>query len=1494
MGKLSWRAATALSAVAVVSPLVSAVPAAAAEQPPGIVINEAYLSGGSAGAAFRNKFVELRNTSAQDVDLSTWSLQYRSATGTGASNTTVSLAGKSIKAGGYLLVAGGSNGTAGADLPAADVTTSLNPSATTGTLILARTAAALSLPTGSLTGNPEVADLLGYGTSNTFETKASAAPSGTTDVRSLNRTARKDTDDNSADFTLSTEITPQNSGSAGGGTGPDTDPGPGTDPAGITAIADIQGTGTASPLVGKTVTTRGKVTAVYATGGFNGYYIQTPGSGGAAGDRASSDAIFVYSPATAGSVHRGDHVEVTGPVSEYYDLTQLSVSSASGLKVLTDAAPEVKPTSFALPLSDAAKEALEGMLVAPEGPLTVTDNYSLNQYGEVGLAAGGSALVQPTAVAPYGSDAYIAAVADNAARRITLDDGATTNFLSGANRSQPLPYLTAADPVRVGSPATFTGETIFDWRNSAWKLQPLEQLTPSNAAVVQPAHFANTRQAAPAAVGGSLKLATFNVLNYFATTGDQLTGCTYYTDRAGNPITVSGGCDARGAANQVNLQRQQAKIVAAINASGADVVSLEEIENSVKFGKNRDAALSTLVDALNGAAADTWAFVPSPAVVPAQEDVIRTAFIYRKAAAAPVGGSTILDDAAFTGLARQPLAQAFKPVGGGEDSVFLAIVNHFKSKGSAATPEDTDKGQGASNLARTAQARALVGFADTMKAEAKTDKVFLLGDFNAYTYEDPMLVLAQAGYVEQSSRTGGKHSYAFGGMVGSLDHVLASPAADSTVTGADIWNINSVESVALEYSRYNYNVTDYYVADQFRASDHDPFVIGMDPAPAPAQADLRLININDFHGRIDANTVKFAGTVEQLKAEAPGGNALFLSAGDNIGASLFASASQGDQPTIDVLNALDLRASAVGNHEFDKGFADLTDRVVSNGSNAKFPYLGANVYMKGTTTPALPEYQIVPAGGLKVAVIGVVTQETPTLVSPDGISSLDFGDPTDAVNRVAAKIKAENLADVIVAEYHEGAGAGTPDGATLEQEVAAGGPFAKLVTQTSADVAAILTGHTHKEYAWDGPVPGRPGQTRPVLQTGNYGENVGLIDLTVDLATKQVVKHSQANVKRSTAADVDLAGKYPRVAAVKGIVDAALAKADEIGSQPIGRVTGDITTAFAGGKRDDRASSSTLGGLVADSLLDSLKDQTLGGAEIAVVNPGGLRSELYYAPDGVVTYAEANAVLPFVNNLWTTSLTGAQVKTMLEQQWQRDAAGNVPSRPYLQLGTSKNLAYTFDPARAEGDRITSIQVDGAAIDLQRSYRVGTFSFLAQGGDNFHVFAQGKDTRDSGLIDRDAWIGYLTAHSPVSPDFAKRSAEVTGAPATVAAGEAVSVTVGQLDLSSLGSPVNSQVSLTYYPTQGDPVLVGTYGVTGGRAILDFTVPDYPHGGSYVVSALESGTTVRLPISVPVVDQPAPVPSSAQCTALEKNLDDPGNRSAKAIEALTKNYAKLCGQ
>ncbi len=1458
--------------------LALAVPGAAAAVPGApapaaathVIINEVYLVGGSAGQPYTNKFIELHNPTGAAVSLTGWSIQYRSASGTGAFTSVYPLTG-SIAPHDYFLIQGGSNSpSAGAALPTPDAGfAGLNPSGTAGTIALANGTTALTPAPGDVAGSPGIVDLVGYGTSNTFEAKAAPAGRGTGVVGSLNRIDFADTDDNSADFTFESTLTPMNSGSA--------DPDPDPDVTAAT-IAEIQGPADTSPLVGKTVRTEGVVTAAYPTGGFNGLYLQTAGSGGPGRPAgAPSDAVFVYSAAAAQTLAVGQAVEVTGVVSEYLGLTEITPTS-DGIKVLGEPAAVVRPTPIDAPGTEAQREALEGMLVQPSANYRVADNYDANVYGSLLLAWGDAPLRQPTTAGRPGSPEAAAATADAKLRAITLDDGSTLNFNTTANKATPLPYLLPGKPVRIGAPVTFTQPVILDYRNSTWNLQPRSQLTGANAATAQPVSFENTRTAGPVEVGGNLTVATFNVLNYFTTTGDQLTGCTYYRDRENNPITVSGGCDARGAANPANLKRQQDKIVAAINALDADVVSLEEIENSSKFGKDRDDALGRLVAALNAdAGAGTWAFVPSPAALPAQQDVIRTAFIYQAATAEPIGLSTILDDAAFTN-ARQPLAQVFQPATGDDanpaDDV-VVVANHFKSKGSG-SGEDADQGdgQGPSNASRVKQAKALRDFATRVADAAGTDKILLVGDFNAYEQEDPIAVLTDAGYTDIGP-TIGKYSYVYDGLVGSLDHVLASPAAKTAMTGADIWNINSVEPIAAEYSRYNYNVTLLYEHNAFRASDHDPFVVGLNLTTKAATKTIDLIDINDFHGRIDANTVKFAGTVEAQRAKNPAGS-VFVSVGDNIGASLFASAMAADKPTLDVLNALDLGVSSVGNHEFDQGLSDLTGRVQDA---ADWNYLGANVYDKGTTTPALPEYQVLDVDGVRLGFVGVVTQETPTLVSPAGVASVDFGDPVAALNRVTARLQDGNAAngeaDVVVALVHDGAGAGTPDGATLAEEVAAGGAFAEIVTEADPRVAAILTGHTHKYYAWDAPVPGAEGRTRPVLQTGSYGENVGHIALTIDLTTRSVTGYTAENIARSTAVDADLVAAYPRVAEVKRIVDAALAEADRIGSEKIGSLTADVTTAFLGGSyvagkyvgpgptpttgRDDRANESTMGRLVADSLLATLKDPDRGGADIGVVNPGGLRAELLYGADGSITYAAANNVLPFVNNLWTISLTGAQVKTMLEQQWQTNPDGTRPSRSFLALGLSRNVTYTVDtadPNATPGNHITSITINGKPIDPAATYRIATFSFLATGGDNFRVFNDGTNAKDSGLIDRDAWIAYLAANSPVGPSFDRTSVVVDSLPGPVQAGGSASVRLSRLDLTSLGAPANTAVTayLTPAGTVFDPAapgaVLGTATVSGGAGALPVTVPAGTAAGDYGLHLVvaPAGTVVRIPLTV----------------------------------------------
>ncbi len=834
-GRPSGAATAALlAALALPTSAALAGPALAAPSPDApVVIEEVYGGGGNSGAAFNRDFVELHNPTDELVSLDGWSIQYASATGTWAGGGQTNLTGV-IPAGGSFLVgqAFGANTSLPA-LPTPDVEGTIAMSGTGAKVALVSSTQRLACSGAACAEAADVIDLVGWGaTANTF--LGSGPAPGTSNATSVARVGHANTVDNAADFVAGT---PTPAGSGAGGEDPDPDPEPGE----VVPIAEIQGTGATSPLVGQTVTARGVVTAAYPTGGLNGLYLQTDGTGGDPASDATpgaSDAVFVYSAAAAAQVQIGDHLEVTGQVAEYFGLTQVAASSWT---VLAEPAQEVKPTTTTWPASDAGREALEGMLLAPQGDFTVTDNYSTNVYGTIGLAAGTTPLVQPTTVGRPLSVEYHAQVADNAARAVLLDDGATTSYSSASNTSKPLPWLTGGSPVRVGAAVTFTTPVILDYRFEEWGFQPLTHLTPDVAGTVQPATFENTRTERPRDVGGNLQVGTFNVLNYFTTTGDQLAGCTYYTDRQGNPITVRGGCLARGAANAENLERQEAKIVAAISGLGADVVALEEIENSASFGKPRDQALSGLVDALNARdGAGTWEYVPSPAQVPADEDVIRNAFVYRTATAEPVGESRILIGSEAFGNAREPLAQVFQPAGGvdadtGDD--VLVITNHFKSKGSAGPwPGDADQGdgQGASNESRVRQATALVAFADDVAADAGTDQVLLVGDFNAYEKEDPIVVVTDAGYTDLGPATG-EHTYSFGGQVGSLDHVLASPAAAGIVTGADIWNINAYEPVANEYSRYNYNVTLLYDTTPFRSSDHDPFLVGLALAPsAPA------------------------------------------------------------------------------------------------------------------------------------------------------------------------------------------------------------------------------------------------------------------------------------------------------------------------------------------------------------------------------------------------------------------------------------------------------------------------------------------------------------------------------------------------------------------------------------------------------------------------------------------------------------------------------------
>jgi 5'-nucleotidase len=1487
-----------------------------------VVISEVYGGGGNSGATLKRDFIELYNNSDSAVDLSTWSVQYASSTGTTWTNKT-NLSG-SIPAKGYFLIAQAPGAGGSVDLPTPDESGSIAMAVGSGKVALVKSQAALSCG-ANCSNAPDVVDFVGYGEAKDY---AGAGPTGTvlTATTSAHRTVDpfKNSGNNSADF-FTGAPTPTSSGGS-------TEPPP---TGGEFTIAEIQGTGDVSPKAGATVTTKGVVTAAYPTGGFNGYVIQTPGTGGDLDldSHTASDGLYIYSPTTVASVSIGEYVEVTGKVSEFNGLTELTVPSG-GVKKLMDPFELPKPVTNPWPATDAQRESLESMLFAGSGTYTISNTYATNQYGEVGLAFGHKPLMQPTDVARPGSTEATAVAADNAARTVVLDDGASTNFLTGANSGLTPPYISLDKPLRVGEKVTFVDPVVVDYRNNAWKLQPTAQVTAAQPGDY-PATWTNGRTAKPADVGGELKVASFNVLNYFTTLGDSRADCKPYTDRAGNGITTNnctGANGPRGAWDEASLQRQQDKIVHAINALDADVVGLMEIENSAVVDGVADEALETLTDALNEDAGTTkWAYVPSSTDLPATslQDVITNAIIYQVDSVERKGASHALGDQSGSGQAfvnaREPIAQAFTPKDGG--TPFAVVVNHFKSKGSAGPlpgDGDTGDGQGASNASRVAQATALNAWIPTLQEKSGVEDVFLAGDFNSYAKEDPMKVFYDAGWTDLNTNyETGKQSYSFGGMNGSLDHVLANASALARTTGADIWNINAPESIALEYSRYNYHGTLFYDDSPYRSSDHDPVLVGFTSGAVAAEHTVQILGINDFHGRIQANGQEagasvLAGAVQQLRDGQP--NTVFAAAGDLIGASTFESFIAHDKPTIDALNAAGLEVSAVGNHEFDQGYNDLVGRVMApydSASNpyggAEWKYIGANVKLKDSGNPALDPTWVKDFGGVQVGFVGAVTEHLDELVSPAGIANIDVTDIATAVNQEADKLKADGV-DIVVLLVHEGAPTSSCDSVTGDND------FGKIVNGVNQNVDAIVSGHTHLTYNCMVPVQqwvdaGRAVTERPVVSAGQYGYNLDQLLFTTDAdgtvtkvesntiaLTKQVPDPSDATKKIWVA-------NYPTVQAVTDIVKKAVADAAVLGAEPLGQIAGPFNRAkLANGTSENRGGESTLGNLVAEAQRWATESDTAGGAQIAFMNPGGLRADMLGSnADGypaTLTYQQAATVQPFANTLVNMRLTGAQIKTVLEQQWQPDGS----SRPFLRLGISKGFTYTYDPNAKAGSHITGMWLDGTPIDSTATYSVTANSFLAAGGDNFFELAEGANPKDTGQTDLQGMVDYMAAmaaETALPVDYTQRSVGVTfpeGAPSTYRAGETVSFDLSSLAMSAPGDKVDSEVSVKL----GDRVL-GTFPVdnTIGTAVFDeygtasvqVTLPaDLPAGATTLtVTGATTGTSVNLPAILVEAGAPEEPTSDVEVTlsAKETVLEQGKGNGVKLTAELLEQGKKVRG-
>ncbi|WP_233542786.1 ExeM/NucH family extracellular endonuclease [Kocuria tytonis] len=601
-----------------------------------------------------------------------------------------------------------------------------------------------------------------------------------------------------------------------------------------TSIAAIQGTGDTTPLAGRTVTTEpAVVTAVYppGSGALGGFVIQTPGSGGTITGTTPSTGLFVYTGQAPVTVQEGDAVQVTGTAGEFKGLTQLS-GDVKVTKVIKKVAP-VKPVTTEWASTVSYRENLESMLYQPREQFRVADTYGVGRYGELGLSAGPALPAQPTDVALPGSPEAEAQAARNRAISVTLDDGTNQGFAASPTlEARTVPYLDPQNPVEVGDRAKLTEPVIVDYRHDTWRLQPTSPVTRGT----EPVRFTTSSDKTPR-VGGQFSVASFNVLNYFTTTGQErrCKGGNYSTDGTYN---VAQGCDVRGAYDVADLQRQQAKTVTAINQLDASVVGLMEIENSVKLGETTDEALTTLVGALNGAAGyRKWAAAPvdgSQLQDVAEQDVITNAIIYQPREVQLQGDAQALGSEAGPGgafeNARTPLAAAFTAAHGkgkASGAPTTVVVNHFKSKGSGpknGPNADAGDGQGAWNAARVAQAEALVEWIPELTDRAGSQDVALLGDFNSYTQEDPMQVLYSAGFESAPAPT--EHTYVFGGQVGSLDHLLVSRSLQQRMTGADVWNINSGQSPLLQYAQYRTTALDYYRPDASASSDHDPAIAG--------------------------------------------------------------------------------------------------------------------------------------------------------------------------------------------------------------------------------------------------------------------------------------------------------------------------------------------------------------------------------------------------------------------------------------------------------------------------------------------------------------------------------------------------------------------------------------------------------------------------------------------------------------------------------------------
>ncbi len=596
----------------------------------------------------------------------------------------------------------------------------------------------------------------------------------------------------------------------------------------VTALHDIQGSGNVSPMNGQSVTVRGIVTGDFQNGDadsqseLGGFFLQEENPDA---DPATSDAVFVFDgSAPTVDVNVGDRVTVDGAVTEFFGETQIS---ATRVEVTVPGAGVIPETEVNLPWSKtmtnsdgdpiADLESLEGMLVRFPQALTATSLFGLERYGEILMTQNGRAVQFTNEIAP--SVAGYAAHQDQvAARSIMLDDGMS------AQNTDPVRYLShsfvAPAPypaIRIGDTTThLTGNIRFS-RGSAGGGTEIYRLVPT----VEPSWMpVNLRPATPPDVGGTLKVASINLQNFFTT-----------FDTGQNTCGPSGNSNCRGANSQQEFDRQRAKIVGALVLLDADIVGLVELEN------NPSDALQSLADGLNAVAgAGTYTYVNTGTI---GSDAIRVGFLYQPASISTTGGFAVLDanvDQRFDDSRNRPiLAQSFTQ--NSNSAIFTVAVNHLKSKGSSCSSvgdPDRNDGQSNCNVTRSDAAAALADWLATDPTASGDPDVLIIGDLNAYFQEDPVTTLEAAGYDNLLENFLGADSYSFmfAGQAGALDHALASSSLVGQVTGIADWHINADEAPVHDYNlEFSRDPGIFDASTPFRASDHDPLVIGLDPSP---------------------------------------------------------------------------------------------------------------------------------------------------------------------------------------------------------------------------------------------------------------------------------------------------------------------------------------------------------------------------------------------------------------------------------------------------------------------------------------------------------------------------------------------------------------------------------------------------------------------------------------------------------------------------------------